>query len=105
MGIQLPRRLASGQRLEGLRRDEALGLGCQDRRDFMPGLDQQARELGRLVGRDSAGDAEQDPCHGQHSALRTQEDRRLKAGTDPERGLSQQPSLGKSPFGDSPSCC
>ena len=50
----------AGQRLERHRRDEAAArLGHHDV-DVDAGLDEQAREFGRLVGGDAAGDAEHD---------------------------------------------
>ena len=62
--VELARRLATGQRLEGLRRDEALGLGRQDRRHLVTRPHEQARELAGLVGRDSTGHTEKNPSHG-----------------------------------------
>jgi hypothetical protein len=63
VGVELARRLVPRQRLEGLRRDEALRLGGQDRRHLVPGPHEQARELAGLVRGDSAGHAEKNPSH------------------------------------------
>src|SRR6266550_6772991 len=49
--------------LEGLGRDELLGLRGQDRRHFVSGLDEEPRELARLVGRDAAGYTKEDFGH------------------------------------------
>ena len=40
--VELARLLAPGERLEGPRRDEALGLGGQDRRHLVPRLDEES---------------------------------------------------------------
>ena len=53
----------TGQREEGLSADEALGAAGRQRQHVVAGLDEQAHELAGLVGRDAAGDAEQDACH------------------------------------------
>ena len=59
--VELVRLLAPGERLERPRRDEALGLGGQDRRHLVPRLDEESAELARLVGGDAAGHSEEDP--------------------------------------------
>ena len=51
------------ERDERLARDEALRPGCHERDDVVSGLDEQPRQLARLVGRDGAGDAEKDLGH------------------------------------------
>ena len=50
----------AGERLEGHRRDELRAGGGQHRMHLGAGLDQQARQFGRLVGGDAAGDPEYD---------------------------------------------
>ena len=61
--VELPRRFTPGESLEGLRGHERLGLLGQDRRHLVAGLDQQTREFGRLVGRDSARHTKENPGH------------------------------------------
>ena len=50
----------AGQRLEGGGADEVRAGRGQHDVDRRTGLDQQARQFRRLVGRDAAGDAEHD---------------------------------------------
>ena len=64
VGVELARLLAAGKRLEGARGDEALCLCGQNRRDLMTGLDEQARQLARLVGGDSTSHPEDNLGHG-----------------------------------------
>src|SRR5205823_11711415 len=78
----------SSERLERLRSHECLGLVGEDRRHLMPGLDEQPRQLGRFVGRDAAGYAEQDSCHDNHSALPPPEERDSPPGFRPGRAPS-----------------
>src|SRR5437762_10610853 len=63
MRVELAGRFAPGKRLEGLGGNEGLGLRRENRRHLVPRLDEQPRELGRLVGRDSACDAEENAGH------------------------------------------
>src|SRR5436305_716643 len=63
MRVELAGRFAPGKRLEGLGGNEGLGLRRENRRHLVPRLDEQPRELGRLVGRDSACSAEENAGH------------------------------------------
>ena len=51
------------EREEGLGADEALGAPRRQRQHVVAGLDEQPHELAGLVGRDAAGDPEQDARH------------------------------------------
>ena len=53
------------EREERLLADEALGAGRDERDHLVPGLDEEARQLARLVGRNAAGDAQEDTAHAQ----------------------------------------
>ena len=53
----------AGERGEGLRADEALRAGRDERDHLVPALDEQAGQLTRLVGGDAAADTEQDAAH------------------------------------------
>ena len=53
----------AGEGGEGLRADEALRAGRDERDHLVPALDEQAGQLTRLVGGDAAADAEQDAAH------------------------------------------
>ena len=59
-----PARGAAGERVERLGGDESLGAARRQRQDVVARADEQADDLARLVGRDAAGDAEDDPRHG-----------------------------------------
>jgi hypothetical protein len=48
------------QSLERVRGHEALGIGGQERRDLVAGLDEQTQKLTSLVGRDAARHTEED---------------------------------------------
>ncbi len=54
----------AGERLQRRRRDEATRRLGHDDAHVGAGLDEKARQLGRLVGGDSAGDPEQNPLSG-----------------------------------------
>ena len=58
---QLPRHRRAGKRLQGQRGDELGGRVGHHHPHRRPRLDQQAAELGGLVGGDAAGDAEEHP--------------------------------------------
>ena len=47
----------------GASRDEALGVGSEERRHLVAGLDEETQQLAGLVGRDSARHAEKDAGH------------------------------------------
>ena len=55
------------ERGERERADEALRVVGEHRRDVDAGVDEPPADLDRLVGRDPAGDAEDDPRHGRPS--------------------------------------
>jgi hypothetical protein len=61
--IEVARRLAPREGLEGVRRDEALRVGREEGRDLVTRLHEQPDELARLVGRDAACDADQNASH------------------------------------------
>ena len=61
--VRVVARRLPGERVEGLRRDEALGAGRDDRVHVVSRADEQADERAGLVGRDPPGDAEQDARH------------------------------------------
>ncbi len=61
------RRLAC-EREERLRPDKAVGGRSRQRQHVMTRLDEKAHELAGLVGRDAAGDPEQDARHRAHCA-------------------------------------
>jgi hypothetical protein len=61
--VEVLRRLAAGERLEGVRGDEALGVRCQDRSDLVPGPYEESAELARLVGGDPTRDSEKNSSH------------------------------------------
>ena len=63
MRIRILARRPSRERREGLGRDEAPRGGGQDRFHLVPGPDEQANERAGLVGRNPAGDSEQDARH------------------------------------------
>ena len=56
------------EREEGLLGHEALGAGRDERNHLVPGLDQQARQLARLVRRDAARDTQKNPAHAGNDA-------------------------------------
>ncbi len=58
LALRLP-----GEREERLRGYEALGALGQERIDVVAGSDEQPHEGAGLVGRDPAGDSDQDACH------------------------------------------
>jgi hypothetical protein len=51
------------EREEGLLGDEALRPGRDERDHLVSRLDEQARQLACLVGRDTAGDSQENPAH------------------------------------------
>src|SRR5262249_37025063 len=53
----------AGESRERLGGHELLGAARDERDDVVPCLDEETRELASLVGRDTAGDPEQDPRH------------------------------------------
>jgi hypothetical protein len=63
MGIGVGARPLSGERVERLGRNEALGSGRDHRFHLMPRSNEQADERARLVGRYPAGHSEQDARH------------------------------------------
>ena len=58
--------LSARQRLEGDRRDELCRVLCHDHVDFRMLLDETAREVGGLIGGNTACDAEQNGFSLQH---------------------------------------
>ena len=54
---------ASGQRVERLIADEAFRRRRQNRHDLVPGLDEQAHQLARLVGGYASTYADEDASH------------------------------------------
>ena len=63
MRVQILRRRAPCEGEEGLRTDEALGPGGDERDDLVPALDEQPDELTRLVGGDSPCDTHEHAGH------------------------------------------
>ena len=53
----------AGKSEEGLSPDETLGSRGDERDDLVPGLDEQADELARLVRGNPTGDADKDSSH------------------------------------------
>ncbi len=63
MGIDVFVPRPPGEREKGLLAHEALRSGRDEGDHLVPGLDEEARQLARLVGGDAAGDAKQDTAH------------------------------------------
>ena len=63
MGIEIAWSLAPRERLEGVRRDELLCVGCEDRSHLVSRFHEQPNQLAGLVGRDTARDADEDASH------------------------------------------
>ena len=61
--IEVPRRLAAGERLEGVRGHEPLGIRCQDRSDLVARPYEESAKLARLVGGDPTRDSEKNSSH------------------------------------------
>ena len=63
VGVEVLRRLAAGERLEGVRGHEPLGIRCQDRSDLMARPYEESAKLARLVGGDPTRDSEKNSSH------------------------------------------
>ena len=63
MWIEILRRLTAGERLEGVRGHEPLGIRRQDRSDLMACLYEESAKLARLVGGDPTRDSEKNSSH------------------------------------------
>ena len=61
--VEVPRRLAAGERLEGVRGHEPLGIRCQDRSHIVAGPYEESAKLARLVGGDPTRDSEKNSSH------------------------------------------
>jgi hypothetical protein len=61
--IQVHRRLAAGECLEGVRGHEPLGIRCQDRSHIVAGPYEESAKLARLVGGDPTRDSEKNSSH------------------------------------------
>ncbi|MDX6483567.1 MAG: Winged helix DNA-binding domain, partial [Gaiellaceae bacterium] len=62
------------ERVEGLGAHEPLRAGCDERDHLVAVLDEQPRQLARLVRRDSSSDPEQNPAHTRIVPVRTLEE-------------------------------